>query len=124
MHRKVSDDRGITSVDGRGSSGNAAGDELGTVPPVQVSAGVAPGVTAHGTITCGPIPPKWARGRAVRVTTWPPGAAGRADAEAGTALAAAMSSPPPAAATAMVAAASALLKRDIDGSLCSANPGR
>ena len=32
----------------------------GPSPPVHVSAGVTPGLTAHGTMTCGPMPPAWA----------------------------------------------------------------
>jgi hypothetical protein len=83
-----------------------------------------PGFTAQGRMSWGPMPVAApALGWAVMVIAWPPCGAGRADAEAGTVPAAAMSSPPPAAATAMVVAASALLKRDIDGSLCSGNPG-
>src|SRR5262245_27416252 len=63
-----------------------------------------PGSTTHGRIVRGPArPPALARGWAVIVILWTPcGAGAEADAQAGTALAAAMRSPPPAAATAMV----------------------
>src|SRR5689334_2232708 len=74
-----------------------------------------PGWATHGRIVRGPArPPAWARGWAVIVILWTPCGAAGADAQAGTALAAAMSRPPPAAATAMIAAASALLRRDTD----------
>src|SRR4051812_13582730 len=75
----------------------------------------APGLTVQGRMSWGPMRlAAWVLGWAVTVIVWPPCGAGRADAEAGTALAAVISSPPPAAAMAMVAAASAFLKRDTD----------
>ena len=74
-----------------------------------------PRFTVHGRMVRGPIRlAAPARGWAVMVIEWLLCGPAGADAQAGTALAAAMSSPPPAAAAAMVAAASALLRRDTD----------